>query len=138
MPAPDLDKERIATGRPDGHEMTDRPDGEADEPEAQAETHGPGERTVHDRDGTRRTAEEDMLGQGTMDGHRKARHGVELFEDGRHQTSTPPPKLKKLRKNELAAKAIDRPKTIWIRRRKPPLVSPKAVSYTHLTLPTKA
>src|SRR5690606_5605132 len=38
----------------------------------------------------------------------------------------PPPKLKKLKKNELAAKAMDRPNTIWIRRRKPPLVSPNA------------
>lgn len=30
------------------------------------------------------------------------------------------------RKNELAANAIERPNTIWIRRRKPPEVSPKA------------
>ena len=38
-----------------------------------------------------------------------------------HQISAPPPKLKKLRKKELeAANAIDRPKTIWISRRKPP------------------
>src|SRR3546814_7227349 len=44
----------------------------------------------------------------------------------RHQTSAPPPKLKKLRKNELAANAMVRPNTIWISRRKPPLVSPKA------------
>src|SRR3546814_1130865 len=43
-----------------------------------------------------------------------------------HQTSAPPPKLKKERKKELAAKATDRPKTIWISRRKPPEVSPKA------------
>src|SRR3546814_13820159 len=43
-----------------------------------------------------------------------------------HATSAPPPKLKKLRKNEEAAKAIDRPKTIWISRRNPPEVSPKA------------
>src|SRR3546814_15419104 len=43
-----------------------------------------------------------------------------------HQTSAPPPKLKKERKQELAAKATDRPKTIWISRRKPPEVSPKA------------
>lgn len=31
-----------------------------------------------------------------------------------HQTSAPPPKLKKLRKKEEAANATDRPKTIWI------------------------
>src|SRR3546814_7825599 len=43
-----------------------------------------------------------------------------------HAINAPPPKLKKLRKKELAAKAIDRPKMIWMRRRKPPAVSPNA------------
>src|SRR6266513_4818367 len=43
-----------------------------------------------------------------------------------HQTSAPPPNEKNDRKNELAAKAIERPNTIWTRRRKPPEVSPKA------------
>src|SRR5216684_2083002 len=43
-----------------------------------------------------------------------------------HQTSAPPPKEKNDRKKELAANAIDRPNTIWISRRKPPDVSPKA------------
>src|SRR5665213_82380 len=43
-----------------------------------------------------------------------------------HETSAPPAKLKKVRKKLDAAKAIDNPKTIWMRRRKPPLVSPKA------------
>src|SRR5690606_41919613 len=43
-----------------------------------------------------------------------------------HAITAPPAKLKKLRKNDDAAKAIDRPKTIWISLRKPPLVSPKA------------
>src|SRR5258705_4358139 len=43
-----------------------------------------------------------------------------------HHTSTPPPKEKNDRKKELAANAIDRPNTIWISRRKPPDVSPKA------------
>ena len=37
-----------------------------------------------------------------------------------HQTSAPPAKLKNDRKKlELAAKAIDKPKTIWINRLKP-------------------
>jgi hypothetical protein len=49
-----------------------------------------------------------------------------LFEDSRHQTSAPPPNEKNDRKKLDAAKAMDRPKTIWIRRRKPPEVSPKA------------
>ncbi len=37
-----------------------------------------------------------------------------------HQTSAPPPNWKKVRKKLDAAKAMLRPKTIWIRRRKPP------------------
>ena len=45
---------------------------------------------------------------------------------GFHQTSAPPPKLKKLRKNDEAANAIDRPKTIWTSRRNPPDESPNA------------
>src|SRR5918994_744273 len=43
-----------------------------------------------------------------------------------HQTSAPPPKEKKDRKKLEAAKAMDSPNTIWIRRRKPPEVSPNA------------
>src|SRR3546814_3051748 len=43
-----------------------------------------------------------------------------------HEISAPPPKLKKLRKKEEAAKAIDSPKMIWMRRRNPPAVSPNA------------
>src|SRR3989338_5667335 len=43
-----------------------------------------------------------------------------------HATTAPPAKLKKLRKKDEAAKAIERPKTIWMSLRKPPLVSPKA------------
>src|SRR3546814_12384546 len=43
-----------------------------------------------------------------------------------HQTSAPPPKEKNDRKKLDAANAIDRPNTIWIRRRAPPEVSPKA------------
>src|SRR3546814_7706777 len=46
--------------------------------------------------------------------------------DRSHAISAPPPKLKKLRKKLDAANAIDRPNTIWIRRRKPPLLSPNA------------
>src|SRR3546814_18967928 len=43
-----------------------------------------------------------------------------------HQTSAPPPKEKNDRKKLDAANAIDRQNTIWIRRRAPPEVSPKA------------
>ncbi|MNE74264.1 hypothetical protein D3C80_1703310 [compost metagenome] len=70
---------------------------------------------------TRRAAQKDRLGQGSVD------RGDEVFGDRvGHQTRAPPPKEKKLRKKELAAKAMERPNTIWIRRRAPPEVSPKA------------
>src|SRR3546814_4190203 len=39
---------------------------------------------------------------------------------GRTHTTAPPEKLKKDRKNEDAANAMDRPKTIWTSLRKPP------------------
>src|SRR3546814_9304841 len=61
MPAAHLDKERVALGHPHGGEVADGPDGEADQPEAQAETHGSGQRPVHDGDGARCAAEQDML-----------------------------------------------------------------------------
>src|SRR6266446_6823152 len=58
----------------------------------------------------------------------EARHLAWARESERraHDISAPPAKLKKVRKKELAANAIDRPKTIWINRRIPPEVSPKA------------
>src|SRR3546814_16204487 len=43
-----------------------------------------------------------------------------------HATTAPPAKEKNDRKNEDAANAIDSPNTIWISRRNPPAVSPKA------------
>ena len=49
-----------------------------------------------------------------------------LGHEAGHQTSAPPPNEKNDRKKLDAANAIDRPKTIWIRRRDPPDVSPKA------------
>ena len=81
---------------------------------------------VHDRDGARSAAEQDMLGQRPMDRDRESRHRVELFEAARHQMSAPPPNEKNDRKKLDAEKAMLRPKTIWIMRRKPPEVSPNA------------
>src|SRR5208283_6000650 len=66
--------------------------------------------------------EQDRLGHGAMDRCVEAGDWILLL----HQTSAPPPNWKKDRKKELAANAIERPKTIWISRRKPPEVSPKA------------
>src|SRR6267378_1140253 len=60
----------------------------------------------------------------------EARHLARAREGERraHVINAPPAKLKKVRKKELAAKAIDSPKTIWINRRIPPEVSPKATA----------
>ena len=88
----------------------------AGDPEAQAQPDGGGERAVDDRDRARRAAEQDRLGQSAMDRGVEAGDRLVML----HQTSAPPPNWKKDRKKELAAKAIDRPKTIWISRRKPP------------------
>src|SRR3546814_14234680 len=58
-----------------------------------------------------------------MDRRAIARHEIGAIA---HQTSAPPLNEKKERKKDEAAKAIDRPNTIWISLRKPPDVSPKA------------
>ena len=48
--------------------------------------------------------------------------------------TAPPPKEKKERKKLVAAKAIESPKTIWISRRKPPELSPKASDRPVMTI----
>src|SRR4029450_9945152 len=82
-------------------------------------------RAVGDRDRARSTAKEDRLRQGAVD--RRFEPGDRIGrKDLAHQTSAPPADGKKDRKNEPAANAIERPNTIWTRRRNPPDVSPKA------------
>src|SRR5262249_38396683 len=83
------------------------------------------ERAVEDRHSTRRAGQEDRLGERTV--HRRLETRNDLVpDDFCHYTSAPPPNEKNDRKKDDAANAIDRPNTIWIRRRKPPAVSPKA------------
>jgi hypothetical protein len=116
MAAADLDEQRIALGRPDRREMADGPDGEADQPEAQAEADAPASVPFRmARRAARRRAGSARSAPGGPDG--EARH---VFGRARHQTSAPPPNEKNDRKKLDAAKAIDRPNTIWISRRKPP------------------
>src|SRR5690606_19929739 len=126
MPARDLDKERIAFCRPDGGEMPHGPKQDAREPQLETEPDGPGQRAIEDRHRARRAAEQDRLGQGAMNRDGEARHSIELFEHSGHQITAPPPKEKNERKKLDAANAMEMPKTIWISRRKPPPVSPKA------------
>src|SRR6185369_7180078 len=85
-------------------------------PQPQGRRHG----AIQQSDRSRRPAEQDGLGQGTVQWH------VEAGRFLAHETSAPPPKEKKERKKLEAAKAMERPKTIWINRRNPPEVSPKA------------
>src|SRR3546814_18481191 len=59
-------------------------------------------------------------------GKRAVQRHLETFDMRAHVTSAPPPKEKKARKKLVAAKAMESPKTICRRRRKPPEVSPKA------------
>ena len=73
MPAHDVDEGRVALGGPDGGQMADQPDRSADDPEAQAKPDGGGERAVDDRDGARRAAEQDRLGERAMDRARRSR-----------------------------------------------------------------
>ncbi len=103
-------------------DMADQPERPPTNPEAKPEADGGGERAVDDRHRARRAAEQDRLGQRAMDGASKPAIGASC-------SIRPAPRRrswKKVRKKLDAAKAIDRPNTIWISRRKPPEVSPKA------------
>src|SRR5207302_4101889 len=73
----------------------------------------------------RRASQQDWLGERAVHRRLETRNNL-VPDDLCHYTSAPPPKEKKDRKKDDAANAIDRPNTIWIRRRKPPEVSPKA------------
>src|SRR3546814_6872023 len=113
----------IALGGEYRQRVPDDPQHQAGDPLLQAEPHGRRHGAVDDGDGARRAAEQDRLGQRPV---QRRLEPLDMVDAVRHQTSAPPPKLKKLRKNELAANAMVRPNRIWISRRKPPLVSPKA------------
>src|SRR5579872_6877957 len=114
MPANDLYKVGVALGRPNGSHVANKPEEKARDPEAKADPEGGCERAVENRDRAGRTAHQDRLGQRAMDWSFEAR------DLSTHQITTPPPNEKNDRKKLDAAKAIDRPNTIWISLRKPP------------------
>src|SRR5579875_310601 len=124
VPTDDVDEERIAFGGPDGSRVPDRPEQSAWNPEPEAERDRSRDRAVGDRHGPRCPAHQDWIGERAVD--RREEAGDIGIDDRGHQTSAPPEKLKKVRKKLDAAKAIERPNTIWISRRKPPDVSPNA------------
>src|SRR6266851_604628 len=120
MTAHHVDEQRIALGGPDRGSLTEDPEHETRDPQPQTETERRRQGAVEDRDRARRAAEQNVFGERAMNGYCKS--GGHFL----HQTSAPPPNEKNDRKKELAAKAIERPNTIWISRRKPPDVSPNA------------
>src|SRR3546814_4835313 len=94
-----------------------RPEHQPGQPLLEAEANGGGQRAIDDRDTARRTAEQDWAPERTMD---RCLEPFEMLATAAHAMSAPPPKLKKERKKLEAAKAIDKPTTIWMRRRKTP------------------
>src|SRR5581483_7196479 len=122
VPTDHVDEERLALGGPDRRRVADGPEQRAGNPQTETEGDRRRDRAVGDRHGSWRSAHQDGIGESAVDGREEAGHvGI---DDRGHQTSAPPEKLKKVRKKLDAAKAIDRPNTIWISRRKPPEVSP--------------
>ena len=111
MAAHHIDEHRIALRRPNRGGMADDPEQQACDPQAKAETQSRGQCPVQDRNGARRPAEQDRLGQRPVNGSDEAWNGL-VRGQRRHQISAPPPKEKNDRKKLDAAKAIDRPKTI--------------------------
>src|SRR5580704_7391414 len=118
MTRADLDKGRIALGKPHGKAMPDDPEHEAGDPEAQAERQDGRERADQNGGGARSSDDQDWLGE------RAVKHELEAVAP--HGDSTPPPNEKKERKNEVAANATERPNTTCTILRKPPEVSPNA------------
>src|SRR5215468_4820596 len=125
MPPDHVDEQWIALRGPDCGHVAERPQHEPGDPEAKPEADGRRHRAVEDGDRTRCTGEQDRLGERPV--HRRFETRNRFLADNLcHQISAPPPNEKKDRKKDDAAKAIDRPNTIWMRRRKPPPASPKA------------
>ena len=111
MTAHHIDEGGITLGSPHCGRMAYRPEQETCDPEPQTETKGSCERAVDDSDRPGRTAHQDRFGQRAMHGRHEASDGF------LHQIKTPPPNEKNDKKKLDAAKAIDRPNTIWISRR---------------------
>src|SRR6266852_3964945 len=102
-----------------------RPQQEPGDPQPKPEPDSGRHGAVEDRDRTRCSGEQDRLRERPMHRSFETRNWL-LADNLCHQISAPPPNEKKDRKKDEAAKAIDSPNTIWIRRRKPPPASPKA------------
>src|SRR5438270_11034802 len=122
MPDEHRHEVRVALGCEHCDAVSDDPQRETGKPLPKPEPKRCSDGAIENGDRPRRTAKKDGLDQSAMD------RRFEAFGMGSaaHEIRAPPPKLKKDRKKEEAAKAIDSPKMIWISRLNPPAVSPKA------------
>jgi len=122
VPGEDNEKGWVTFGDPDRKRVAGKCDDQPGEPETKPQTDRRGERADQNGETARGTGEQDRFGQGPVQGHRKAGDDVRrvTHEMAFQLISAPPEKEKKVRKKEVAAKAMVSPKTIWIRRRKPP------------------
>src|SRR3546814_9236713 len=85
--------------------VTRRPHHQPGNPLLQAVAKRGGDRAIDDRDGARRTAEQEGFGQGAV--HRRF-EAFDIRACAEHAITAPPPTLKTMRNKELTAKAIDR------------------------------
>src|SRR5258708_7788265 len=125
VPREDGGELRVHPREPQRDDMTGDIETDADQPELHAEPNRSRQRPQRDRDAPRHAGQEDWLGERAVQRDGESRHRAGARERD-HDTSAPPAKLKKVRKKLDAANAIDNPNTIWMRRRNPPEVSPKA------------
>src|SRR5262249_24497888 len=125
MPAHHVDELRVVLCRPHRCHVPNRPEDETGDPQAQTQADRRRKRAVGDGNRARGTPKQNRFDQGAVEGRLEPWDRL-LSKKLSHQTSAPPAKEKNERKNELAANAIERPNTIWTRRRNPPDVSPKA------------
>ena len=96
----------IAFGGEHRQRMTDQPQRHPGDPHLQTKPNGRRQRAIDDGHLTRRTSQQDRLGQSPVQRH------LEPFDMPAHHSSAPPPNEKNDRKKLDAAKAIDSPKTI--------------------------
>src|SRR3982750_3232143 len=92
----------IAAGSEHRERMAERPQQQAGDPQLKAEPERSGDRSVEDCKRAGSAAEKDRLDQSAVDRRLEAR---EVLRPAGHEIRAPPPKLKKERKKEEAAKA---------------------------------
>ncbi|GAB5377769.1 MAG: hypothetical protein AcusKO_42310 [Acuticoccus sp.] len=104
VPDQDVHEGWIFSSGVDGRRVANDPDRDAGKPKLETKPQRGRERAIDDGDRCAARQPSGWLGERAVK--------RELIAFDAHGTSAPPPKEKKDRKNEVAAKAIDRPKTI--------------------------